>query len=183
MKLYTFSPIQNQNELLEAITFTHFACYQLCKQSYGSYLANAGNMGIFCHYDDEYEQLTELRKQLTAASDDAMQKYFRLHQPIVIPAKDDVPETTYSYLYIRRPDPYRHQVGDVDFYLPEDQYRALKQAILSGKRTLLGARVFDRPDLDMIELYDPDVDALGYISTPQTANAVRAKVPGGPTQL
>src|SRR6185312_10605842 len=129
MKLYTYSPIQSKDELIDAITFTHFACYQLCKQSYGSYLPNSGNIGIFCHYDDEYAWLTGLRKELTEVSESFLQKYFRLHKPIVIPAKGDVPETAYTHLYIRRPDPYRHQVGDVDFYLPEGQYAALKQAM------------------------------------------------------
>lgn len=38
-----------------------------------------------------------------------------------------------------------------------------------------GARVFDRSDLDMIELYDPDVDALGYVSTNKMTEKVRIK--------
>lgn len=182
MSLYTCSPIKTKEELLTAISFTHFACYKLCMQSFGEYLPNSGNIGIFCQYDDEYDHLTELRKEMTEASDSFLQKYFRLLEPIVMPAKGDVPETTYTYLYIRRPDPYRHQVGDVDFYLPEDKYRALKQEIIDGK-VVPGARVFDRPDLDMIELHNPDVDALAYVTTHQMTQAVHAKLPGGPTQL
>lgn len=182
MSLYTFSPIQTKGQLVEAVRFTHFACYRLCKQSFGEYYPNAGNIGIFCHYDNEYETLTAWRKEMTEASDSFLQKYFRLHEPIAVPAKDDIPETTYTHLYIRKPDPYRHQVGDVDFYLPEDTYKTLKQSMLDG-RVVPGARVFDRPDLDMIELYDPDIDALGYISTNKMTETVRAKVPGGPTQL
>lgn len=38
-----------------------------------------------------------------------------------------------------------------------------------------GTRVFDRPDLDMIELYDPDSDALGYVSTEKMSETVRVK--------
>lgn len=182
MSLYTYSPIETRDELLEAIKFTHFACYQLCKESFGTYYPNAGNIGIFCHYDDEYERLTAWRKEMTEASESFLQKYFRLYEPIVIAARDDVPETTYTHLYIRKPDPYRHQVGDVDFYLPEEQYRQLKQEVLAG-RTIPGARAFDRTDLDMIELYNPDVDALGYISTHQMTHQARTKVPGGPTEL
>jgi len=115
MKLYRFSPIKSQEELFETIKHIHLECYKLCKQSFDKYLPNAGNIGVFCHYEDEYEYLTDLRKKLTESSDNINQKYFRLHRPIVIPAKDDVPETTYTYLYIRRPDPYRSQVGDVVF--------------------------------------------------------------------
>lgn len=174
MKLYRFSPINNKDELLEAIKFIHFACYKLCKQSFGDYFPNAGNMGVFCHYDDEYELLTNIRKELTEFSDNVDQKYYRLHEPIIIPAERDVPETIYTHLYIRRPDPYRHHVGDVDFYLKPEEYSKLKQSLLEGHK-LKGARVFDRIDLDMIELYDPDIDALAYISTNQMTKTVRVK--------
>lgn len=175
MKLYRFSPIENKDQLLEAIQHVHFECYKLCRESFGEYLPNAGNMGIFCHYDDEYERLTALRKEMTEDSDNLNQKYFRLHEPIVVPADGDIPETTYTYLYIRRPDPYRSQVGDVDFYLEQEKYYALKESMLAGSK-VNGARVFDRQDLDMIELYNPDVDVLGYVSTNSMSEKVRVKL-------
>ncbi len=175
MKLYRFSPIENNDQLVEATKYIHFACYKLCKQSFDKYLPNAGNMGVFCHYDDEYERLLAIRKELTEPSDDPNQKYFTLHEPIVIPAQDDVPETTYTHLYIRKPDPYRNHVGDVDFYLEPEQYGELKQSLIDGK-VIKGARVFPRNDLDMIELYDPDVDALGYVSTNTMTEKVRIKL-------
>lgn len=174
MKLYRFSPIKDEQTLIKAIEYTHFGCYELCKQSFGVYLPNAGNIGIFCHYDHEYEYLTQVRKKLTIASDNYNQKYFKLIKPITVAAKDDVPETVYDYLYIRRPDPYRSQVGDVDFYLDPKEYLKLKKEMLDGKQ-VPGARVFDRPDLDLIELYNPDYDALGYVSTETMAKAVRVK--------
>lgn len=174
MKLYRFSPIQNHEQLLEAITHIHFACYELCKQAFGKYLPNAGNIGVFMHHDDEYEKMTELRKQITEDSDNPDQKYFKLHEPIVVPAKDDVPETTYTYLYIRKPDIYRAQVGDIDFYLEQSEYDDLKQSLIDGK-VINGARIFPRNDLDMIELFNPDVDALGYVSTNTMTEKVKTK--------
>ncbi|MFH1398694.1 MAG: hypothetical protein ABIG95_01115 [Candidatus Woesearchaeota archaeon] len=117
MKLYTFSPIKNEKQLMEAITYIHFACHKLCKQSFDKYLPNAGNTGVFCHYNDEYERLIKIREKLAEPSDNPKQKYFKLHNPIVIPKKGEVPETTYNYLYIRKPDPYRHHVGGVDSIL------------------------------------------------------------------
>jgi hypothetical protein len=164
MKLYRFSPIQTNEELLEAIRHIHFESYKLCNHSFGYYLQNAGNIGVFCHYDEEYEYLIGLRKRLTEDSDNFNQKYFKLHNPVVIPAEGDVPETTYTHLYIRKPDPYRHHVGDSDFYIEQMKYDELKQSMLNGKK-VNGARVFDRADLDMIELYDPDSDVLAYVST------------------
>jgi len=175
MKLYRFSPIENKEQLLEAVKHIHFACYELCKQSFGEYLPNAGNMGVFCHYDYEYERLVAIRREMTEPSDNPEQKYFALYEPIVIPAKDGVPQTEYTHLYIRKPDPYRHHVGDVDFYLEQQQYDELKQSLIDGKQ-INSARVFPRNDLDMIELYDPDVDALGYVSTNSMTEKVRIKL-------
>lgn len=175
MKLYRFSPIQDRDALLESIKYTHLACYKLCMQSFGKYLPNAGNMGIFCHYDDEYTKLVAIRNQLVEPSGDPNQKYFTLLAPIVIPAQDDVPETTYTHLYIRKPDIYRAQVGDVDFYLEQIEYDKIRSKLQAGK-LLPGARIFPRNDLDMIELYDPDVDALAYVSTSTMSEKVRIKL-------
>ncbi|HMS23904.1 MAG TPA: hypothetical protein PKB09_03790 [Candidatus Saccharibacteria bacterium] len=175
MKLYRFSPISSREQLLEAIRYVHSSCYKLCKRSFGEYFPNAGNMGIFCHYEDEYNHLVGIRKQITEPSDDPNQKYFKLIEPIYIEAVDGIPEATYTYLYIRKPDPYRHHVGDIDFYLEQHQYDELKQSIVSGKQ-IDGARVFPRNDLDMIELYDPDVDVLGYVSPHTMTEKVRIKL-------
>lgn len=174
IKLYRFSPIQNKDELLKAIKYVHFACNKLCKQSFDEYLPNAGNLGIFCHYEDEYDRLISLRKEMTEESDNINQKYFRLHEPIIIPAEGDIPKTTYTHLYIRKPDPYRHHVGDVDFSLESSEYKELKQAMQNGK-IVKGARIFPRQDLDMIELYDPDIDACGYVSTEEMATTAHVK--------
>lgn len=162
MKLYRFSPIKDRTQLLEAIKYVHFACYKLCNQVIGKYLPVLGNIGIFCHYDEEYKLLKKFRENLTDSSDNIDQKYYRLHNPIIIPAINDLPETTYTHLYIRQPDPYRPHVGDLDFFMEPEKYAELKNSLLEG-RTIKGARVFERPDLDMIELYDPDIDALAFV--------------------
>lgn len=159
---YRFSPIRNQNELLQAIDFLNSACYRLVQQILGKHPPVVGNVGVFCHYEEEYKCLVQIREKLTKPSDNPNQKYFQLHQPIIFVAKDGVPEAVYTHLYIRKPDPYRGQVGDVDFSLDPEAYDALKQKLLKGDK-IKGARVFDRPDLDMIELYSAEVDALAYI--------------------
>lgn len=175
MQLYRFSPIKNKDRLLEAIKYTHLACFELCKQSFEKYLPVAGNMGIFCHYEDEYKFLTELRKEMTEESDNVNQKYFRLHNPIIIPVHEDIPETIYRFLYIRKPDPYRFHVGDVDFVLEEDKYQELKKSLLAGT-VVKSARMFERSDLDMVELYDSDIDALAYVSPLEMTEKVRVKI-------
>jgi hypothetical protein len=174
MPLYHFSPIKSQDELLEAIKYIHFACHKLCVQAFGQYLPNSGNVGVFCHYESEFEYLKGVRQEWCEPSDNRDQKYFKLREAIVIPEERGVPETTYEYLYIRRPNPNSPQVGDIDFYLEQEKYDELKQSLLVGK-VIKGARVFDRQDLDMIELYDPDVDAVAYVSTEHMTKTVRTK--------
>ena len=167
MKSFRFSPIKDKAQMMKAIQHVHFACHTVCMQSMGRYLPVAGNVGVFCHYDDEYAFLTKIREELTDSTESINGKYFCLHEPIFIPAKGDIPKTTYSYLYIRKPDQNKYQVGDVDFYLEPERYAELKQSLLGGK-VIKGARgLLNRPDLDYIELYDPNIDAFGYIGNKQ----------------
>jgi hypothetical protein len=172
-----FDSIQNKTQLLEVIKQIHFACYKLCKQSLGKYPPNAGNIGIFCHDDDEYAILIKMREELTEPSDSPNQKYYRLLEPIIVLAKDDIPETIYTHIYIRKPDPtpYGQHTGDIDFVLNNSEYIELKQSLKNGV-AIKGARIYDHPAQDMIELYDSDIDALGYISTEKTTKDIRARL-------
>lgn len=174
MKLYRFSPVTTHAGLLEAIRHIHVECFKLCHTALTEHLPVAGNVGFFCHYTEEYKILTELRKQLTEESDNMDQKYFRLYEPIVIPSEGGAPETTYTHLYIRQPDIYRAQVGDIDFVMESERYEKIKSELQHGK-IIPGARIFPRADLDMIELYNPDIDALGYISVNEMTEKVRVK--------
>lgn len=172
MKLYRFSPIQSEEELFNAITHLHFESHKLCKASLGEYLPVAGNVGVFCHYDSEYNYLKKLSEIMTESAENWNQKYFKLSNPLVIEAQEDVPEATYDYLYIRKPDPYRHHVGDIDFYIEPTKYTTLKQEMLEGKK-IEGARIFPEERLDMIELHNPDSDAISYVSNKMMCDLVK----------
>jgi hypothetical protein len=174
MKLYRFSPINSKEELKKAINHIHQKAYKLCKISFWEYLENSWNMWIFCHYDEEFTFLKKIREELTLPSNNLNQKYFELYNPIIIPKKGNIPETIYTHLYIRKPDPYRHHVWDIDFYLSPEKYEDIKKYLLEWNE-IKNARVFDRQDLDMIELYNPDIDVLAYLSTEKMTNIVRIK--------
>lgn len=163
MNKFRFSPIKSREELMKAAEYTHFACLELCKRVFGSYLPVSGNLGIFSHFDDEFAFLTKIREELTEKDINWNQKYFLLHKPIVVPAKNGVPETTYAFLYVRRPDEEKPQVGDVDIVLGNDEFETLKNQSLNGKE-INGVELFYRPDLDMIRLFATDIDALPYIT-------------------
>lgn len=158
---------------MEAIRYTHFKCFALCKRNFGKHLAVAGNIGIFCHFDDEYVFLTKLREELTEKSDNWNNKYYRLHEPIVIPARGDVPDTTYTYLYIRKPDLHT-EVGDVDYVLNKKVYEELKLTLLGGEK-MTGIEILDRTDLDLVKLSDPDIDVLSFIGTKNMNENMKVK--------
>lgn len=166
MKPHNNGDIQNEAQLLLAIEHIHLACHTLCRQSLQSYLTVAGNIGIFSHSDEEYVSLLAIQQTLTDSTKSVYGKYYKLHSPIIIKTVDDVPSATYTYLYVRKPDPNKPHIGDLDFYLEPTAYAELKQYVLGG--TVLGARTLpNRPELDLIELYDPKIDALGYIGDKQ----------------
>ena len=143
MKLYRFSHIKSQKELMEAVNYLHQACHQLCFNTFGRYLPVSGNIGVFSHYEQEFEFLISVRDQLTRPDINYNQKYFQLKQPISIPAQHKIPAATYELLYIRQPDPYRAQVGDIDFVLPPAEHEAFKKTLETNKFRR-GARIFHR---------------------------------------
>ncbi|MFA5886597.1 MAG: hypothetical protein WC863_02325 [Patescibacteria group bacterium] len=171
MKSNKFSPIKDRSQLFEAIKYTHFKCFELCKKVYGKYLPIAGNIGIFCHYEDEYKFLAKLREELTEESDNWNNKYYHLHKPIVINGLNGMPGALYTYLYIRKPDQHE-EVGDVDFVLDKIEYDELKNSLLMGKQ-IKGIEMFDRPDLDLIRLSDPNINTLSFVGIKNMAENVK----------
>lgn len=163
MHQFRFSPISDVNQLMEAIKYIHFSCFKLCKDFFGEYLPVAGNLGVFCHYDDEFRFLTALKENMTDKSDNWNNKYFRLRQPIIVPAQKGISETIYTYLYIRRPDSQKPQVGDVDFVVKGERFAESKRLALSGHKAGKVAAEY-RSDLDMVCLSNPDIDVLAYIT-------------------
>jgi hypothetical protein len=172
MKTFRFSPIKNKEELFEAVRFIHFESYRLCKQKLGYILPVTGNIGVFCHYEEEFERLISIRKELTDISDNWNQKYFRLLKPIIIPKENNISETIYTYLYIRKPELSHPDVGDLDFYMEPNTYQELKLSLVSGK-IMNGVKIFERPDLDLIRLHDPNSDVSAFIGTYQMTNIGR----------
>lgn len=160
MKLYRFSPIKSEDELMQAIEYLHKATHALCANVIGGQLGVAENIGVFTHYQDEYEHLITIRDKLVDKSVHFNDKYYLLKQPI---AMSD--GTVYKYLYIRKPDPYRAQVGDIDLVMNEVEFEKLKSDIATKPDDYPCARIFPRGDLDMVELHHPDVDVLPYIVT------------------
>ncbi|MBI2232344.1 MAG: hypothetical protein HYU56_00315 [Candidatus Aenigmarchaeota archaeon] len=63
------------------------------------------------------------------------------------------------FLRIRKPDPYRMQVGCNDFVV--ENYKTFKKGYLTKHTQNL--RLIERPEYEMIEFFHPDFDVLAYI--------------------
>lgn len=174
MPNFRFSRIIDESSLFEAIKYLHLECNKLCFEAFSRYLPNADNVGIFCHFDDEFKKLTEIKNSLVFPSKNPDQKYFTLMEPILIEQIDSIPATEYKYLYIRKPRIDSPQVGDIDFYFEDQEFEIIKQSILAGK-VYKNARIYDRPDLNMIEILNPEADVLPYISTKSETERARVK--------
>ena len=168
--------ITSKSELFAAIEQIHIDCFKLCKQAIGRYLPVAGNVGVFCHYSQEYDLLTKIREELTEPSTNPNQKYYLLCEPITIRARGDMPKTAYTHLYIRKPDPSPagRCAGDIDFVLSDEAYASLKASIVKGT-IIKGAQIYDRPGWDMIELADPSIGSVAYIGTDLMTKRLRVR--------
>ncbi len=158
-----------KSQLLKTIEQIHADCHKLCMQILGKHLQVAGNIGVFCQTDNEYKNFTKLRIKLTEPSNDQNQKYYRMYNPI------SIGKTIYTHVYIRKPDSttYGRYLGDIDFILEPNEYIKLKDLVAKGR--IKGAEIYDRPGWDTIQITDPHINSVAYISTKEFAEKVRAE--------
>lgn len=152
MKLYRFSPIKNEDKLIEAVKYVAVQIVKLCKRTIGKELP-VSYLTIFAHYDDEYRKLIDMLGKLGRLSKANNGIRAVLHKPI------KVRHNTIAHLRIRKPDPYRMQVGCGDFEVKD--YQRFKRIYLA--KHLQNLRLIERPDMKMIEFFDTDFDVLAYI--------------------
>lgn len=163
-----------ENEkLLSMIEKIHIDCFKLCKASLGKYLSIAGNVGIFCQSDKEYEELNKIKEKITFKSNNPKQKYYELMKPIIIESTNNIPKAIYTHLYIRKPQDDSHQRGDVDFVLSDNDYKLLKKKVENG--LINNAGIYDRIGWDMIKLSNKNINSLAFIGTKNMCEKVRVR--------
>ena len=162
------------NQLLEFINHLHAESYSICWNTFGRYFENAGNVGIFCQSDKDYENFNLIKSEITVSSDDPTRKYFELLIPLTIPEKEDIPGATYTHLYIRKPDPspYGTHLGDIDFYVSEIDFEKLFIEVGEGKYK--NAVQYEQPMIGkLIEMSESETGTLAYISTKDVTERIR----------
>jgi len=109
---------------------------------------------VFAQSDGEYEALLQEAQELGKIVKNTKMGPVFLVEPIETVAGP------LRLVKIRKPDPERTERGDADFTVAD--YPTFKTSVL-GKP---GYKLIDRPDMEMIELADPEFDVLAYFSHP-----------------
>lgn len=153
MKLYRFSPINNTEDCLSALRYIDEKLRELAGLILDERLP-INTLKIFAHYEDEYQYLRQWVDSVGQAKPEGSSTsyYVKPNEPMAV--NDDPIE----YIGIRVADPYRAQVGCGDFVV--SNYKEFKAKYL-GKSDFI--REVPHQKYQMLELFHPDIDVLGYI--------------------
>jgi hypothetical protein len=169
MKLYRFSPIDNQAQLIEAVEYIAQDVAKLYFKSTGEMFNDLiESLTVFSHYPEEYDNLKDIVKRLGEPYNENNGPRIKLHQPIVVKlgkveenSKYENYTTNVKYIRIRKPDPYRMQVGCAD--IKDDFDSQDFESAVAWPDEDKSPRLIKRREYNMLEFFDPDVDVLGYI--------------------
>lgn len=165
MKLYRFSPINDELALLETVEYVAKEATKLLFRLQG-YTLPIKYVTVFAHYEDEYKLLLEIAGKLGKKEPTNNGFKFLLTKPLktnpghleVDGKKQNIVHTIES-IRIRKPDPHRMQVGCCDYEFDGDYVGIWSTDIYESNYV----RRIVRSDIDMVEFFDPDVDVLAYI--------------------
>jgi hypothetical protein len=146
MQLYRFSPILTSRQFDEAIAYVAGSVRELSGTVIGERFP-LESLTVFAHYDDEYERLVDLLRAKGEQVGENNGPFVKLAAPIA-----DV-----ALIRVRKPDPYRMQVGCADLRVPD--YEEFKRRYIGAP----GVRLIERPEYEMLEVHHPDYDVLAYI--------------------
>lgn len=151
MQLYRFSPIKNEKQLHEAVIYVASKTSELAREIIGKSLP-ISSLTVFAHYPDEFEKLSEIVKTIGNFSNENNGPRVALREPIKIG------KNTITHLRIRKPDPYRMQVGCNDFDTGYESFK--RENLLKYPNNL---RLIKRESYEMVEFFHPDFDVLAYV--------------------
>lgn len=160
-KLYKFSPIKNEQTLLDAAVYIIKEMRLLSGELLDASLP-VKSVKIFAHYPDEYDALKVILASLGESSlHTYTSDYVRLHKPITVDGEE------VTLLGIRIPDPYRLQVGCGDFSIDVNYDEFVQKYVTNDDPTSFVRKAVGHI-LNMTELWHPDKDVLGYVLAPDS---------------
>lgn len=151
MRLYRFNLTKKKN-LVRAIDYTAHKTSKLIERTIGKKLPIT-YLTIFAHRPKEYEKLIEFATELGKPEETKNGLRFNLYKPI---------RTRAGYLKrlrIRKPDPYRTQVGTADYDVGD--YTDFRDKHLEKHPD--NVRLIERQGHSMLEFHDPGFDVFAYV--------------------
>lgn len=151
MRLYRFN-LKSKKTLLRAIDYTAHKTSRLIERTIGRKLPIT-YLTIFAHRQDEYDRLISFANELGKPEETKHGLRFHLYDPI---------RTRAGYLKklrIRKPDPYRTQVGCADFDVGD--YTDFRDKYLLKRP--YNVRLIERNGHSMLEFHDPSFDVFAYV--------------------
>lgn len=146
--IYKFSPIKSEDQLNRALEYITSELEKLSIKLFDQKLPIT-TLKVFPHYLDEYDYLYKLISEIgKPASFNSKTSYY-------VKAKKLISGYQINYLGIRIVDPYRMQVGCGDYEV--DIFDEFKKQNVTSSEYIRSIRD------DMIEVWHPDFDILGYV--------------------
>lgn len=153
MKFYRFSPLTSSDDCLKALEYIDEKLRALSALVLDVKLP-VNTLKIFAHYEDEYSFLREWADSLGESKDEGSSTSYYVEPAEPMTVNDDPIE----YVGIRVPDPYRAHVGCGDYVV--ENYDEIKSKYLGSSPYI---REVPHEKYQMLELFHPDIDVLGYI--------------------
>jgi len=151
MNLYRFSPITNKDTFDKALLYITAELDDLSRKLFETSFPIT-TLKIFSHYPDEYEYLYTIVSQM------GPQTAFSSETSLYVQVEKEIHAHNIQYVGVRIVDPYRLHVGCGDYEIPD--FSDFKDK-WSNKTPLV--REFSD---DMLEVWHPDFDVLGYVVSP-----------------
>ncbi|OGG03278.1 hypothetical protein A2W14_00360 [Candidatus Gottesmanbacteria bacterium RBG_16_37_8] len=147
-KLYRFSPIENEADIRKVWSYLVLELNKLSNEIFRHSLPIT-TLKIFPHYPKEYEFLYKLLSKMGPKST------YSSKTSLYIEREEKINDYNIKYFGIRIVDPYRLQVGCGDYEI--ENFAAIKKLHLNKSSYVRSFRE------NMLEVWHPDYDVLGYV--------------------
>lgn len=152
---FRFSPIENKELLLEAVTYTAGRTRELCKGLLGSTFP-ISSVTIFTHFEDEFDRLSQMLEILgTPYGDTSITPCIGLYEPILIG------NNALTHISLALPDDIHHHVGSATLDILD--YDEFKEEHLSAYPENM--RLLEEDYREIIEIFDDEFDILARVES------------------
>lgn len=147
-KIYRFSPVKNEETITDVLIYLTSELEKLSQELFNKTLPIT-TLKIFAHYPEEYDYLHKLISNMGPKAS------FSSDTSLYVEVSKKIKGYSINYLGVRIVDPYRMQVGCGDYEIAD--FEEFKEENINKSPFVRNFRD------DMVELWHPDFDVLGYI--------------------